>query len=360
MTLDAITGLLLSVNWLRTARSIRRWGRHWSRPERCCSSQDASYNHIWEGGGDGFPSTPIEEPSMYPDITDHPDQIPTSWWVWPLPCFSVGTILTLQFWYNIPWTESALAIPLSIVLSYIAVRCTGETDINPVGGMGKVTQLVFAGVAPGNLVSNLMTAAVTAAGASQAGDLLQDMKTGQLVNVSPRHIFIAQCIGIPAGVAFCVPIFKLFEKAYKFGDEACPAPSAQAWKAVAQILASGLGSLESEYPYSIYGIAVAAAVGILLPVLRKVAELKAPAWRDTVPSGTAFGLAFIIAPDQGFTLFMGSFFCFLWSKRNQRSFEELGYSVASGLIAGSGLSGVVNAMLKLFEVPTAWNPKVTH
>lgn len=28
--------------------------------------------------------------------------------------------------------------------------------------MGKVTQLIFAGLAPGNLVTNLMTAAITA------------------------------------------------------------------------------------------------------------------------------------------------------------------------------------------------------
>jgi hypothetical protein len=72
-----------------------------------------------------------------------------------------------------------LAVPLSCLLSMIAVRCatspcplcgltflvrscSGETDINPIGGMGKVTQLIFAGVAPGNLVTNLMTAAITA------------------------------------------------------------------------------------------------------------------------------------------------------------------------------------------------------
>lgn len=72
---------------------------------------------------------------------------------------------------------------------------SGETDLNPIGAMGKVrvslnvrrvlplasnmtprlqvTQLVFALVAPGNMTSNLMAAAISGAGASQAGDMMQ-------------------------------------------------------------------------------------------------------------------------------------------------------------------------------------------
>ena len=45
------------------------------------------------------------------------------------------------------------------VRSYPEVRCTGETDINPIGPMGKIIQLVFALVAPGAIVTNLMAAA---------------------------------------------------------------------------------------------------------------------------------------------------------------------------------------------------------
>lgn len=37
----------------------------------------------------------------------------------------------------------------------------------------QVTQLVFALVAPGNMTSNLMAAAISGAGASQAGDMMQ-------------------------------------------------------------------------------------------------------------------------------------------------------------------------------------------
>ena len=42
----------------------------------------------------------------------------------------------------------------------MAVQCAGETDINPIGAMGKVAQLLFAVLAPRDIVTNLMAAAV--------------------------------------------------------------------------------------------------------------------------------------------------------------------------------------------------------
>ncbi|MCA9258700.1 MAG: OPT/YSL family transporter, partial [Planctomycetales bacterium] len=78
------------------------------------------------------------------------ENIPTSWWTGGLllgSCLAAGVS---QGVFGIPWYLSLVAIALSSVLAVVAVRSTGETDINPVGGMGKVTQLVFGGIAPGN------------------------------------------------------------------------------------------------------------------------------------------------------------------------------------------------------------------
>ena len=88
--------------------------------------------------------------------------------------------------FDIPVWMTIIAIILSAVLSIVAVRSVGETDINPVGGMGKVTQLAYGGLAPGQMSTNLMAAAITGAGASQAGDMMQDLKTGHLLGASPR------------------------------------------------------------------------------------------------------------------------------------------------------------------------------
>lgn len=42
-------------------------------------------------------------------------------------------------------------------------------------------QILFATVAPGNVVSNIVAGAVAEAGAIQAGDIMQDFKTAHLL-----------------------------------------------------------------------------------------------------------------------------------------------------------------------------------
>ena len=95
------------------------------------------------------------------EIAGH--SIPNTWWMGGL---LVGTTLVATLTniiFGIPVWMSILAVALSFILSIVAVRSTGETDINPVGGMGKVTQLVYGGVAPGAMDTNLMAAAITRA-----------------------------------------------------------------------------------------------------------------------------------------------------------------------------------------------------
>lgn len=47
------------------------------------------------------------------------------------------------------------------------VRALGETDLNPVSGLGKISQLLFAWIQPGNVVANIIAGGVAEAGAQQ-------------------------------------------------------------------------------------------------------------------------------------------------------------------------------------------------
>jgi hypothetical protein len=47
------------------------------------------------------------------------------------------------------------------------VRALGETDINPVSGLGKISQLLFAWIQPGNIAANLIAGGIAEAGAQQ-------------------------------------------------------------------------------------------------------------------------------------------------------------------------------------------------
>jgi len=299
-----------------------------------------------------------------------PEAIPNSWWMTGLALASCGTIIVAYFLFDIPIYMSAVAIVLSSVLANVAVRSTGETDINPIGGMGKVTQLVFGGLkgnmAPAAAMSaNLMAAGITGAGASQAGDMMQDLKTGYMLGASPRKQFKAQLVGILAGVFFAVPIYYLFDAAYDIGGlggqwwrEAfglagmdasafnpipkLGAPAAHAWKAMAEVLSKGLDALPEGAGWAaLAGL----AFGAIVPVFRKLVPKAAP----YTPSGLAFGIAFIVQPFYSVTMFAGSLFLVLWMWKSKQHCTRFMFAVACGLIAGEGLGGIVNAITSIVQ-----------
>lgn len=292
------------------------------------------------------------------DAVDHaPDSIPTLWWVGGL---GVALILVtgMSWWlFEIPFHFTLIAVALSALLAAIAVRSTGETDINPIGGMGKVTQLVFAGLAPGAVSTNLMSAAITGSGASQAGDMMQDLKTGYLLGASPRKQFVAQLVGIAAGIMVCVPAYLLFDAAYDIGGvaqdvenplKALPAPAAHAWKGFAELLANGLDSLPDG---ALYAVIAGLVVGIALPAIRGVLPKAAKGW---VPSGLAMGIAFIVPAYYCILMFIGSMFLVGWQKVSPKGAAAMAFAVASGLVAGEGLMGIVSAVLQILGVPNLW------
>ena len=117
-----------------------------------------------------------------------------------------------------------MAVAITFILSVVAARATGETDITPIGAMGKITQLTYGVVAPTNITTNLMTASITAGAASQSADLLTDLKAGYLIGTNPRRQTIAQFFGVLAGVLVCVPIYTIIVRTPVFDPKA---PSGQ-------------------------------------------------------------------------------------------------------------------------------------
>lgn len=300
---------------------------------------------------------PRRPTTVDPDDDTAPDTIPNLWWIGGLLVSSVFTIVAARWLFEIPILFTILAIALSSLLATIAVRSTGETDINPIGGMGKVTQLAFAGLAPGAVSTNLMAAAITGAGASQAGDMMQDLKTGFLVGASPRKQFFAQLIGIAAGIAVCVPAYVIFDQAYDIGAinqqiadplKPLPAPAAHAWKGFAELLSVGVDALPNGAGWAVLAAFI---VGVALPVIRLIAPAAAKAW---VPSGLAMGIAFIVQPYYSIVIFAGAVFLTIWNKLNPAQCLALSFAVASGLVAGEGLMGIVSALLQIMGVPTLW------
>ena len=102
-----------------------------------------------------------------------------------------------------------IAVPLMVVMGFVAARVTGETDVTPTKALGPVTQLVYGAMTPGNLSGNIMSANVTGGIGLHAADLLTTLKTGWMLGASPRVQFYAQLFGVLAGAAVVVPAFNI-------------------------------------------------------------------------------------------------------------------------------------------------------
>ena len=136
-------------------------------------------------------------------------EVPMAWFVFGAGVAGTACVLLGVQFFGISWWMGVLAVLLTFVLSIVAARATGETDTTPIGAMGKITQLTYGVVDPGNLQTNLMTAAITAGAASHSADLLQSLKTGYLVGANARKQAIAQLFGILVGVLVCVPVYAI-------------------------------------------------------------------------------------------------------------------------------------------------------
>jgi uncharacterized oligopeptide transporter (OPT) family protein len=260
----------------------------------------------------------------------------------PMSWFAAGQIVSLLAlaWlghasFGMPVWQSVVAVALSFWLALVACRVTGETDTTPVGAMGKVTQLTFGALSPGNVNVNLMSANITAGAATSAADLLTDLKSGYLLGANPRQQFLAQFSGIFVGTVVTVLAFAaLVPDAQVLGTDQFPAPAAQTWSAVAIALGQGLSSLEPVKLWLIIAGGVVGAVLTLAPVLL-------PKYQEYLPSASAFGLAWVFHWYYGLLFFLGALVALLLERRKPKLAEEFTLPVASGVVAGGSLTGVV-------------------
>jgi uncharacterized oligopeptide transporter (OPT) family protein len=271
-------------------------------------------------------------------------EVPGGWFVWGTAFFAVLVAIVGEYWFGIPWYYGLLAVALTFFLSLVAARATGESDITPIGAMGKITQLTYGVLIPQSTTANLMTASVTANCATSAADLLTDLKSGYLLGAHPRRQFMAQFLGIFAGTAAMVGgFFLLVPDATVLNgaagqSPAFPAPAAQSWKAVAEVFKFGIDNMHPTHKTLMLW-------GGLLGVLLVLLEHFLPKLRKFLPSATGLGLGFILPFQYPLAMMIGALIGWAWSKRNSKHADTYLVPVAAGLIAGISIMGVIAAVL---------------
>ncbi len=166
--------------------------------------------------------------------------------------------------FDVPYWMSCFAVFISFFLALVVCRITGEANITPTGAMGKVTQLIFGGIAPGHVTANLMAANITSGASSSSADLLVDLKVGYLLGANPRKQFIAQFSGIFLGTLVSVLAFRSLVPDVD-ALQAFNAPGARTWAATAEALGMGFSHLHSIKVLSIIAGGILGLVLVLVP-----------------------------------------------------------------------------------------------
>jgi len=222
-----------------------------------------------------------------PDIDAPPEHLISGHVVWIGLIISIlFCILCIRITFGalVPLYATVTAVFMALILSIMGVRALGETDLNPVSGISKLAQLFFALIIPqsnkNSVLINLIAGAVSEAGALQAGDLMQDLKTGHLLGAAPNAQFWGQIIGSAVGAIISALIYKLYTNVYAVPGDLFQVPTGYVWIFTARLV-TGKGLPPMAWQWAI-GAAVLFTVTTCARILGNGKK-----WHPYIPGGIA-------------------------------------------------------------------------
>jgi putative OPT family oligopeptide transporter len=260
-----------------------------------------------------------------------------------------------------------ISVPFVLIVGFLIAGVCGYmagligASNSPISGIGILsivlcTSILVVAVPPtadnrtALIAFALFITSIVFACATISNDNLQDLKTGQLVGASPMRQQIALVFGVVAGAASIPPVLNLLAKAYGFAGAAnvgalaenpLPAPQATLISALAQGVVGG--NLE----WRMIGIGALVGVGLIVldAAMGAMKRLRLPP--------LAVGLGIYLPMSATFAVVVGTLTAKWYERRtrgstNPERTERLATLVASGLIVGESLWGVLNAGLIVF------------
>ncbi|KAK4101350.1 OPT superfamily oligopeptide transporter [Parathielavia hyrcaniae] len=247
----------------------------------------------------------------------------------------------------VPLYATVTAVFMALVLSIMGVRALGETDLNPVSGISKLAQLFFAFIIPqskkSSVLINLVAGAVSEAGALQAGDMMQDLKTGHLLGAAPKAQFWGQVTGATVGAVVSAFIYRLYTSVYQVPGDLFQVPTGYVWIFTARlVMGKGLPPMAKEWAIG------SAVLFALTTALRTQATGKR--WHALIPGGIAVAVGMYNVPS--FTLARTAGGLLSWWWRSVKGWQDTPLIVlASGFILGEGFLSIVNLVMQSAGVP---------
>ena len=245
-----------------------------------------------------------------------------------------------------------MAFFFTAVASYI-VGLVGNSN-SPVSGM-TITAVLFTGgllvlfgfSGTTGMLATLGVAAIVCCTACTAGDVCNDLKTGQLVGATPWRQQIMQIAGVAVAALVMAPVLQLLHDNTPggIGGKELAAPQAQLFAS----LARGFFG-QGELPWSLVALGAGLGVGVLF-IDSMLAQRQASFRAHLMPIAVGMYLPFGLSVP----IFMGGILSFLITKRVRQGAPEPevqpGILLASGAIAGEALMGVGIALLASIGIP---------
>jgi putative OPT family oligopeptide transporter len=239
----------------------------------------------------------------------------------------------------------ALTTGVAFLFAAVSAWAVAMISITPISGM-TMTTLILAAVVlaqmglsgPQGMVAILLIGGVVCTCLSMTGSLVTQFKIGYWLGSTPRAIQWGNLVGAALSSAAVTACIFLFDRTYGFVASAqhpnpMAAPQANAMAAVIQSFMSS-GSA----PWTLY------ALGAVIAVILEMLGI----------SGLAFALGMYLPIELNAPLALGAAVAWFVTKSTQdaglsKLRNDRGTLIASGLIAGGALAGVLDGMVKMAE-----------
>lgn len=236
----------------------------------------------------------------------------------------------------------AVAVALAFVTTIMSAQSVGQTGIDPMEIFGLIVLLVIAALGESDQVRLFFVAGVVAVACGLAGDVMSDFKTGKIIGTDPRAMWIGQAIGALIGCAVSVAVMCALLNAY--GADAF-GPGKLFVSAQASVVATMVSGIPSVSAFALGLVAGVALYCLGIPSMMLGLGVYLPFYMTLSASlGAAVKIAYDRVASIRNARANGDATTNANTGTDETSHEETGIIVASGVLGGESIVGVIIAL----------------
>ena len=236
----------------------------------------------------------------------------------------------------------AVVVVLAFVTTIMSAQSVGQTGIDPMEIFGLIVLLVIAALGESDQVRLFFVAGVVAVACGLAGDVMSDFKTGKIIGTDPRAMWIGQAIGALIGCAVSVAVMCALLNAY--GADAF-GPGKLFVSAQASVVATMVSGIPSVSAFVLGLVAGVALYCLGIPSMMLGLGVYLPFYMTLSASlGAAVKIAYDRVASIRNARASGNVATNANTGTDETSHEETGIIVASGVLGGESIVGVIIAL----------------